>query len=44
MARFSNSNQKVIVKNKIENYVNDYLEKNEVSKNFKELLNLRKIN
>jgi len=44
MSRFSNSDQKIMVKNKIERYVNEYLEKNDVGKNFKKLLNFGEIN
>ena len=44
MSRFGNPDEKTIIKKRIEKYVNEYLEKNDVGKNFKKLISLREIN
>ncbi len=42
MLRFTNQDQKKIIKNKIENFVNDIVKEKQLNENFNELLNIKK--
>ncbi len=44
MSRFSNPTQKINIKNQIEDYINNFLEKDDAKKNFVDLINLNKKN
>ena len=44
MSRFSNPTQKINIKNQIEDYINNFLEKDDAKKNFVDLISLNKKN